>query len=228
MERLTSKRLVFLLMSAAASTILVSGSREWVSGSVEDAVLGAAALQGKGSDIAPGAMAAALVGLASAVAAATAGTVVRVVAACAALLASVLGTAVVISVMADPGGALGKLAAAGTGRTGTVAAQGRVGGWAWLALAATLVLGAGGLAALVGGRRWRGLSSRYDAPVPIQAAQAAQAAQAPQPHAAGVSAAGHESAWDQLSRGEDPTVEHPTAGLPTAGHPTAGHPTPEI
>jgi uncharacterized membrane protein (TIGR02234 family) len=188
---------VLVLVLVSASVILVSGSREWVSGSVDDAVLGAAALHGRGSDVAPGALAAALVGLASAVAAATAGTVVRVIAACATLLAAVLGAAVVIAVLADPSGALGTLAAAGTGRGGTVAAHGRVGSWAWVALAATLAMGVGGLGALVGGRRWHGLSSRYDAPVAGAVAQ---------PDPAGERTVGGGSAWDQLSRGEDPTA----------------------
>ena len=198
-DRLTSKRTVLVLVLVSASAILVSGSREWVSGSVVDAVLGANALHGKGSDVAPGALAAALVGLASAVAVATSGAVVRVIAACAALLAAVLGAAVVIGVLADPGNALGRLAAAGTGRTGTVVAHGRVGSWAWVALAATLLMGVGGLGALVGGRRWRGLSSTYDAPVPGEASQRVSSAQP---------ATGPDSAWDQLSRGEDPTAEH--------------------
>ena len=198
-DRLTSKRMVLCLVLVSASVILVTGSREWVSGTVDDAVLGASALHGKGSDIAPGALAAALVGLASAVAVATSGTVVRVIASCAALLAAVLGAAVIIGVMTDPSGALGTLAAARTGRGGTVAAHGRVGGWAFVALTAALAMGVGGLGALVGGRQWRGLSSRYDAPV---------AGQASQPDPAGGPGAGHESAWDQLSRGEDPTAEH--------------------
>ena len=198
-DRLTSKRMVLVLVLLSASVILVSGSREWVSGSVNDAVLGASALHGRGSDIAPGALAAALVGLASAVAATTSGTVVRVISACAALLAAVLGAAVVISVLADPSGALGRLAAAGTGRTGAVAAHGRVGIWVWVALGGTLVMGVGGLGALVGGRRWRGLSSRYDAPV---------AGEASQPDSTGESSRRQDSAWDQLSRGEDPTARH--------------------
>jgi hypothetical protein len=185
--RLTSKRMVLILVLGAAAVILVSGSREWVRGSVDDAVLGASALHGRGADIAPGAMAAALVGLASAVAAATSGRVVRVVAACSALLAAILGGAVVISVLADPGGALGSLAATGTGRSGTLVADGRVSGWAWLAFAAMLVMGAGGVGALAGGSRWRGLSSRYDSGEP---------------------GPGHGSDWDQLSRGEDPTTRH--------------------
>ena len=202
-ERLTSKRMVLVLLLASASVILVSGSREWVSGSVNDAVLGATALHGRGSDVAPGALAAALVGLASAVAAATAGTVVRVIAACAALLAAALGATVVIVVLSDPSGALGTLAAAGTGRGGTVAAQGRVGSWAWVALAAALAMGVAGLGVLVGGRRWHGLSSRYDAPVAGEVGPA---------DPAGELGAGHVSAWDQLSRGNDPTDRNePTA-----------------
>ena len=56
--RLTSKRVVLLLVIVSTTLILVSGSREWVSGSVQDAVLGSNALHGKGSDLAPGAMAA--------------------------------------------------------------------------------------------------------------------------------------------------------------------------
>lgn len=184
-DRLTSKRTVLVLVLGASCLVLVSGSREWVQGSVADTVLGSSALRGTGSDVAPGAMAAALVGLASAVAAATSGRMVRFVAAFSALVAAVLGAAVVVSVLSDPGGALGAMAAAGTGRSGTVVADGRAGGWVWVAFAAMLVMGAGALGALVGGRRWRGLSSRYDAPRP---------------------APGHGSEWDQLSRGEDPTA----------------------
>ena len=186
-DRLTSRRTVLVLVIAAASVILVSCSREWVSGSTGDVVLGASSLHGRGSDIAPGALAAALVGLASAVVAATSGSVARLVAACSALLAAALGVSVVISVLVDPGGAVGKLAAAGTGRSGTLAAHGRVGVWVWAALAAMFVMGIGALGALVGRRRWRGLSGNYDAAEP---------------------AAGHGSAWDQLSRGEDPTAGH--------------------
>jgi len=195
-DRLTSKRTVLVLVLLGASVLLVSGSREWLSGSVEHGALGVSALHGKGSDVAPGALAAAMVGLAAAVAAATAGPVLRVIAAGAALLAAVLGAAVIIGIVADPSGALGTLAAAGTGRGGALATQGRVGPWAWVALAATSVMGVGGLGALVGGRRWRALSSRYDAPV-------ASEVSGPDPARP---AARRESAWEQLSRGEDPTA----------------------
>jgi hypothetical protein len=198
-DTLTSKRMVLVLVMGGAVVILVSGSREWVSGSVDSAVLGASVLHGRGSDVAPGALAGALVGLASAVAVATSGTVVRFIAACAALLAAALCAAVVIGILVDPGGALGDLAAAGTGRSGTVVAHGRVGAWAWVALAAGLVMGVGGLGAMVGAGRWRGLSSRYDAPL---------AGDGSQPHPGGEPASRPDSAWDQLSRGEDPTAQH--------------------
>jgi hypothetical protein len=192
--RLTSKRTVVILVLGAATVILVSGSREWARGSVDDAVLGSSAVHGTGADIASGAMAAALVGLASAVAVATSGRVMRVVAACAALMAAVLGAAVVLSVLADPEGALGALAVAGTGRSGTLVADAQAGVWAWVALGGMLVMGLGGLGALVGGQRWRGLSSRYDAGEP---------------------GPGHGSAWDQISRGEDPTAGQ--SGVPDGG-----------
>ena len=197
-DRLTSKGMVLALVMVCAVVILISGSREWVSGSADNAVLGASVLHGRGSEVAPGALAAALVGLASAVAVATSGTVVRFIAACTALLAAVLCAAVVIAVLVDPGAALGDLAAAGTGRSGSVAANGRAGAWAWVALAAALVMGAAGLGAMVGARRWHGLSSRYDAPVG-KGSQGHTSDQEPAP--------GHDSTWDQLSRGEDPTAE---------------------
>ncbi len=190
-DALTSKRTVLVVILTAASVILISGSREWVSGSVEDAVLGASALHGAGSDIAPGALAAALVGLASAVAAATSGRVVRVAAACSALMAAVLGATGIILVLADPGSALGKLAAAGTGRSDGFTTHAQAGSWVWVALAAMLAMGLAAVGALVGGSRWRGLSSRYDN---------------------GGLAAEHLSDWDRLSRGEDPTAGHAAGG----------------
>jgi hypothetical protein len=196
MDRLSSKRTVLVVMFAAASIVLISGSQDWVSGSTGEIALGVGTLHGTGSDVAPGALAAALVGLASAVVAATSGRIVRAVAALCALMAAALGATVIVSVLFDPGGALGKLAAASTGRSGTVAAHGQAGGWAWVALFATIVMGVGGLGALVGRHRWRGLSGRYDAGEPAVA---------------------DGSAWDQLSRGQDPTVEKPSQGVPDAG-----------
>ena len=199
MGRLTSKRTVLLLVLLTAAVLLVSGSRVWVTGSVDDPVLGVGMLHGTGSQVARGVLAAALVGAAAVVAAATSGRVVRRLAAAVVVLAGVLGTAVVASVIADPDGALGRVAATGTGRTGDVPAHGSVTLWVWVAALAGVGMTVAGVAALAGAGRWSGLSSRYDAPsgdaasgdaaVPEQAARRSR-----------------ESAWEQLSRGEDPTA----------------------
>jgi hypothetical protein len=182
--RLTSRGMVFVLVLVAASVTLISGSRQWVSGTVNDVVLGSGALSGTGSDTAPGVMAAALVGLASAVVVATSGRVLRIVAAWATLLAAALGVAVVVSVLADPEAALSRLATAGTGRSGgALAVHGQIGGWAWVAFAAMLVMGVGALAALAG-RSPRGAGGTAGEQGRTQTA----------------------SVWDQLSRGDDPTT----------------------
>ena len=135
MGRLTSKRTVLLLVLLTAGVLLVSGSRVWVTGSVDDPVLGAGMLHGTGSQVARGVLAAALVGAAAVVAAATSGRLVRRLAAAVVVLAGALGTAVIASVIADPDGALGRVAATGTGRTGDVPAHGSVTLWVWVARA---------------------------------------------------------------------------------------------
>ena len=220
MSRLTSKRVVLLLVLLGAGVLLVTGSRTWLEGSVSDAVLGASMVHGTGSQVAPGVLAAALVGAASAVAAATAGRVVRVVASVAALLAGVLALVVIGVVVADPGAALGRLAASSTGRTGSVPAHGTLTVWVWVAGLAALAVTLGGLAALAGGRQWAGLSSRYDAPSPAADAVPGSPADAGSPGADSPDGARklpgspaprrperEVSAWERISRGEDPTQE---------------------
>lgn len=185
-DRLLAKRVVLVLVLVGAAILLVSGSRVWVDGSVRDTVLGNSALHGTGSQVAKGVLGAALVGAAAAVASATAGRVVRVVAALATVLAAVLSLVVVVRVLADPGDALGELAATSTGHTGSIAAEGTVTVWPWIAGVASVAMGIGGVLALAAGRRWSGLSRRYDAP-------------SAQPPA--------RSAWDRLTEGDDPTDE---------------------
>ena len=184
--------------------LLVSGSRVWVTGSVDDPVLGAGMLRGTGSQVARGVLAAALVGAAAVVAAATSGRVVRRLAAAVVVLAGVLGTAVVASVVADPDGALGRVAATGTGRTGDVPAHGSV-----------TALGVDR-----GARRRRDDRGRRGGPGrsrslerPVQPVRRTQRGRSQRRAASGDAVApeqaarrSRESAWEQLSRGEDPTA----------------------
>jgi uncharacterized membrane protein (TIGR02234 family) len=205
-DRLTSKGTVLILVLVAGSTTLISGSRQWASGTVNDVVLGSGTLHGTGSDIAPGVMAAALVGLASMVVAATSGRLPRIVAGWATVLAAVLGVTVIISVLSNPDTALSRLAQAGTGRNGAPGVQGQVGGWAWVALAAMLVMGLGGVAALARGSHWSGLSSRYDAGEGRPKAPGPRSAPGGADEQITGSSTDPTSAWDQLSRGDDPTL----------------------
>ena len=199
-EALTSKRIVLVLVLGAASVILVSGSREWVSGSVDDAVLGASALHGKGSDIAPGALAAALVGLASAVAAATSGTVVRVVAACAALLAAVLGA---LRGHLGPGRPRWRAGQAGGRRHGPQRDRSRP------RSGRRLGLGCARRDARHGGRvgwaRWSADGAGADSPAGMTHRSPGTGHRPGSPGAR--ARARPDSAWDQLSRGEDPTAD---------------------
>ncbi|MGZ4783585.1 MAG: Trp biosynthesis-associated membrane protein, partial [Oryzihumus sp.] len=92
----------------------------------------------------------------------------------------------------------------------------------WVAGLAALAVTLGGLAALAGGRRWAGLSSRYDVPSPAAAAVPGSHDDAGSPGAgspggarepeSGASPAPRRperevSAWERISRGEDPTQE---------------------
>jgi hypothetical protein len=61
-----------------------------------------------------------------------------------------------------------------------------------------------GVAALAGAGRWSGLSSRYDAPSGDAASGDAAGGDAAAPEQA--ARRSRESAWEQLSRGEDPTA----------------------
>ncbi|HET8599368.1 MAG TPA: Trp biosynthesis-associated membrane protein [Segeticoccus sp.] len=190
-ERFLSKRVVLLVGLVAAAFLLVSGSRTWIEGRVQDPVLGATVLHGTGTDVAKGVLGAALVGAAAVVAAATGKRVVRWIAGLAVVLAAVLGGIVIVQLLGEPGRALGDLAASSTGRTGHLSAAGAPTVWPWLSLAACVLMGLAGLAVLVGGSRWSGLSATYDAPTGRGAAPARRRV---------------ESDWDRLSRGEDPTA----------------------
>ncbi|HEX6917162.1 MAG TPA: Trp biosynthesis-associated membrane protein, partial [Phycicoccus sp.] len=80
MRRLSSKGVVVLLALLGATGLLVSAFRPWVTGAVDDAVLGATRISATGAEVAPGLSAVALAIAAAAVAAVAAGRVARIIA----------------------------------------------------------------------------------------------------------------------------------------------------
>lgn len=193
MRRLTGKGPVVLLALLAAGLLLVAGFRPWVSGAVDDAVLGATRVEATGAEVAPGLSAVALALAAAAVAVVAAGRIARVVALVG--WAGLLAGAAVLSgrVLLDPSGVLGPVAAARVGRTGSVEAVAHASAWPWVALLAVLVGLLGLVGAGLGARRWGGPARRYEAPGAAEG------------HVAGARGERVASDWDELSAGRDPT-----------------------
>lgn len=185
---MTSKRSVFVVGLVAVLLLLLSASRTWVTGSIADAVLQQAKVSVGGSGAAPLVTASALVGAAAVLALLTAGRVARLIATAATGLAGVLALVGTLIVVRDPAQTIKSHAAASTGHTGNAAVQGALTFWPWIAVLGAVLLVGAGIQAAIGGRRWSGLSSRYDAPT----ARVRQ-----------------NSAWDRLSAGEDPTTDDP-------------------
>ncbi|CAN7421526.1 Trp biosynthesis-associated membrane protein [Knoellia sp. LjRoot47] len=188
MSLLRRRGTLILLVVLGALLVIVTASRTWLTGSVDDVVLGQSSVSATGSEVAGGVVALALVVVAGAVASATAGPRARIVALVLTGLATLGGVVIVARVLLDPDGALGPIAAAAAGRTGSIETHATPGGWPWVAVVGFVLAGL----ALLGLARVRrvapGLSSRYEAP-----------GRAP------------ESDWDQLSAGEDPTDVGPSA-----------------
>lgn len=201
MTSLASKRVVLALALAGALLLIVSASRTWVSGTVDDAVLGASRVTGSGSQLAPGVVAVALAGAAAALVAVTAGPVVRRVSVVLLGGAGLGAAALTGALLLDPAGRLGDVAAHSTGRTGRVETHATTLGWPWVALAAAGLLVAAAIAAWAGAARWRGLSARYGGSAAEPPAAGASAVSA----SPGVRGQRVASAWDSLDAGLDPT-----------------------
>lgn len=200
---LTGKRGVVGLALVGALVLVASASRTWVSGTVDDAVLGASRVTGSGSQLAPGLVAIALAAAAAALAAATSGRLVRRASIVVLALAALGAGGLVAAVLADPAGRLGGVAARSTGRTGTVETHASTGAWPWLALVGAILLLGAAAAAWMGAGRWQGLSARYEAP-------GDDVDRAPRRGDAGQTRAGTRgervaTAWDSLDAGVDPT-----------------------
>jgi len=198
-SRLSSKGVVVLLALVGAGLLLVSAFRPWVTGAVDDAVLGATRISATGAEVAPGLTAVALAIGAAAIAVVAAGRIARFVAVVAYALCVAIAAALAVRVLLDPEGVLGPVAAARVGRTGSVETVAEPTAWAWVALIACLVALLGLAGAVVGMRRWGGPSRRYE--VPEGAAG----------DVAGPRGERVASDWDELSAGRDPTDVGPDA-----------------
>lgn len=200
------KRAHAVALAALGTLVSVAvGTRQWVSGTTDDAVLGQTTVTLTGSQVAPGAVALTLVVAAAVIASVLAGPRLRrVVLAIGA--AAALGHVLLIAwVLARPEATLGPAAATAAGRSGSLPVQAVVSGAAWVGLAAALVLLAAASGALVSVGRWQSSDARY----------ASTPAAGDDPPAASAGARGeraHEE-WDALSAGHDPTdvpPERPT------------------
>ena len=120
------------------------------------------------------------------------------------VIAVVLGALTAQIVVAPPVAAVAATVTTATGLTGTeavaeiVAAVGQT-PWPAVTLVAWIVLLAAGLFTLATGRRWRGSGRRYEADAAPRAVRDSRRLAASRPHDA-------IDSWDDLSRGDDPTV----------------------
>jgi uncharacterized membrane protein (TIGR02234 family) len=198
-RRWSAKGVVVLLALTAAGLLLVSAFRPWVTGAVDDAVLGATRISATGAEVAPGLTAVALAIAAAAIAIVAAGRIARFVAVVAYAMCGVVAVALAVRVLLDPEAVLGPVAAARVGRTGSVETVADPTTWPWVALLACAVAVLGLVGAGVGMRRWGGPSPRYEVP------------EGSTGETAGPRGERVASDWDELSAGRDPTDVGPDA-----------------
>jgi uncharacterized membrane protein (TIGR02234 family) len=196
MGLVTGKRFVSAAVAVPALVLLLAATRTWLTGRSAEPLLGGGAVSATGSQVAPGVVALALVCLVALVTALTGGAVVRRVSAVVLVLAAVGALVLTVRPLTDPEEALGRVAAAGLGRTGVVRTTAEVTAWAWTAVVAAAVLALASILAAVATRRWSGLSRRFDAP--------GESGSAP---AAATERGARRTTWDDLSEGRDPTLE---------------------
>jgi uncharacterized membrane protein (TIGR02234 family) len=186
---------VVLFAIVGGGLLLIAASRTWVTGTVDDAVLGTSRIAGTGTQVASGLTAVALAAAAAALASTTAGRLVRRATLGVLTVAALGELALIARVLLDPAGVLGSVAARSAGRTGTIETHASLTAWPWISLggAGLLLLAAAG--GWVGARNWRGLGARYETPGASTAGARGQRVA---------------SDWDRLDAGDDPTDDRPS------------------
>jgi uncharacterized membrane protein (TIGR02234 family) len=192
MSALTGRGGAIAVGALSALLTAVAARRPWVRGTVEDAMIGGSVQEATGQEAVTGFVALGLVVLAGAVAAAATRRMGRRVASVILLLTAVGMAALVLRVLLDPAQVLGTLAAASTGRTGTLAADAAATPWAFAALLPAVGAFVAAALAWRGATRWPLPSAAYDRP----------GAERPGRRGERVS-----TDWERLSSGEDPTTD---------------------
>lgn len=182
-------RAVLLLLLLAGATA-ISALPTWFVAHGTEALHGTVDVRVSGTDAAPAVLAAALVLAASALAAALVGRVGRWVVALVVAVAGVLVAASTIAVVRDPVAAVHEEVAQATG-VGQVVGDVTTTAWPWVAVACGVLAVLAGVWLPRASRSWARPSRRHEKP----------AAAAP----SGDGRPDERSAWDALSRGEDPT-----------------------
>lgn len=171
-----------------SALLLLALSRSWLAYRyAAPAPLPARQLTVAGSQLAPGARALALLGLAGVAALLATRGLARALVGLLVAVAGFAAAAVVVRVLLAPGRAVAGVAAADGEPLGT-----DLGGWPYVALAGGVLVAAAGLLVVVRGRKWAAMPARYDRPEQAEGGQL--------------------SAWDSLDRGEDPTRIGPERG----------------
>jgi uncharacterized membrane protein (TIGR02234 family) len=230
-ERLAASACV----AAGAGLMLLAVSRTWVHAVADDPLVGRLAVDATGRQAAPVVAAVALVALAGAVAVLTLRTIGRSVAGLLLVLAAGAAAAAALGVARTPSDALRSVLSDATGRSGGPLPVAQPTVWPWVATAGAVLVLLGAAVAVARARRWSGLSAKYDAPTrpagvtptrrqpPLGATDVGErgadvrgtergatgdrAATGPPGEADhGASSSAPPDPWEQLSRGEDPTV----------------------
>ncbi|MGN6610507.1 MAG: Trp biosynthesis-associated membrane protein [Angustibacter sp.] len=204
--RLTGPASAVVPAVVGAALTLLATSRGWVQAAVDDPVVGQVTVTASGRQAAPVVPAVALVALAGAAALLLARSLGRRVAGVLLVLAGAAGVAASVSVLRVPESGVAELVTRAVGVTGSTPTAVEVSAWPWLAvLGCALVVVAGAVAVLRAGR-WGRPRPRYEAPADAATtAEAPARADEPAPGQAPDQAPDPGTAWDALSRGEDPT-----------------------
>lgn len=198
------RRTAVLWAIAAGAAVLGTGAQTWIQATDLTGLPGTVVTT-SGNQAAAVVPAMALVGMASGVALSMARRVGRVVTSVLLVLAGVTTAGAAARAALSPADAATAQVSAATGTTAEAGAY-AVTAWPWLTLAAGVLLAACGIAVLVLGRGWRA-NRRYDTATAGSAATAATGAgpAGTDPAAAAENRIDEIDAWDELSRGEDPT-----------------------